>query len=357
LSSFYKLKENIKLNYNLYRVVRNIYGLGKGLKGFLLNKKGSMEHIKSTLSLIQKTGQVKGKPIIITIEPTNICNLKCPVCETGAGILKRRPQYLKYNDFKIIIDKIYKFTNTIMYYFMGEPFLNKNWVKEVRYAKEKGIPWIETCTNGDYANPKDIIESGIDFVSFQIAGMTQGTHQIYRVGSNLERVIKNLIDTIEIKKRTNSKVHIEVGFIVMKHNEHEIEKFINFARKIGVDSFNIISPAVRTVEQGKLFLPKNNKYWIYDRNAFEKGLLKRKVQPKNDCPWIYYSMVIMANGDVVPCCHDPLGKFVMGNILKQDFDEIWNGEKFRKFREKIHTNQKEISICRLCGGYGIPWLR
>ncbi|MFW5607577.1 MAG: SPASM domain-containing protein, partial [Campylobacter hyointestinalis] len=72
---------------------------------------------------------------------------------------------------------------------------------------------------------------------------------------------------------------------------------------------------------------------------------------------IYYSMTIMVNGDVVPCCHDACGKEVMGNLIEQNLDDIWNGEKFQNFRDKIHNEQKNIDICKLCSGYGVSDLK
>ena len=349
-----KIKNIIKKHYGLYVFLRNIYGLKKGIVALFQGKKGSSEHIKSTISLITKNSEILGKPINITIEPTNICNAKCPVCETGAGELERKKAYLSFEDFKIIIDKIYPYTNTLMYYFMGEPFLNKEWVKQIKYAKEKGIPFISTCTNGDVPGiPEGIIESGIDFVSFQMGGTTQETHEVYRVNTNLENIKNNLLQTIKLKKETGSKVHLEAGFILMKHNEHQVEEFIEWCKEIGVDSFNIIDPCVRTVEQGIKYLPSDYDHWIYDPEKFKAGILCRKIVPKNDCPWIYYNMTIMSNGDVVPCCHDPCGKEVMGNLIEQSLEEVWNGEKYKNFRDRIHTNQKDIEICRLCSGYGI----
>jgi len=349
-----KIKHEIKKHYRLYVFLRNIYGLKKGIVSLIQGKKGSVEHIKSTISLITKSNKILGRPINITIEPTNVCNARCPICETGSGKLRRKKAYLSFEDFKIIIDKIYPHTNTLMYYFMGEPFLNREWVKQIKYAKEKGIPFISTCTNGDVSGiPEGIIESGIDFVSFQIGGMTQKTHEIYRVNTNLDNIKNNILRTLELKKKTNSKVHIEVGYILMKHNEHQVEEFIKWCKEIGVNSFNIIDPCVRTIEQGIKYLPSDYEHWIYDPEKFKAGKLCRKVVPKNDCPWIYYSMVILVNGDVVPCCHDPHGKFVMGNLIKQDLEDIWNGEKYKSFRNRIHTDQKNIEICRLCSGYGI----
>ena len=349
-----KLKNLIRQNQHTYVFVRNIYGFKKGLLSLLAGKRGSYEHIKSTVSLVGKGKKILGRPINITIEPTNVCNAKCPICETGAEILDRKKAFLSFDDFKTILDKVAPFTNTLMYYFMGEPFLNKEWVKQVRYAKEKGIPFISTCTNGDVKGiPQEIIDSKIDFVSFQMGGMTQETHEVYRVNTNLENIKNNLVETLRLKHLHNSSVHIEAGFILMRHNEHQVEEFIEWCKAVDVDSFNIIDPCVRTVEQGTQYLPTDKEHWIYNPEKFAEGKLQRKIVPRNDCPWIYYSMTVMSNGDVVPCCHDPCGKEIMGNLLTQELDEVWNGPRFQTFRERIHTCQKDIEICSLCSGYGV----
>jgi len=349
-----KIKKQIKKNYNLYIFLRNLHGLSKGISGLFTGKRGSWDHIKSTMSMMKKDTYVSGFPMNIAIEPTNACNLKCPVCETGVGDLRRKTTYIKFNDFKTIIDKVYKHTNVLMYYFMGEPFLNNDWVKEVRYAKEMGIPFITTCTNGDFANAEDIIESRIDFVSFQLGGMSNETHKIYRVGSELDKVMVNLKALLLLKKEKNAHwLKIEVGFILMKHNEHEVESFKKFCKEYDVDYINVIDPCVRTVEQGHEMLPTDKNHWFYNPEDFYKGYLTPKIVPQNDCSWIYYSMVITAAGDIVPCCRDPRATLKMGNLITDSLDEIWNNKKYQNFRKRVLTNQKDIDICKLCSGYGI----
>jgi len=354
-----KLKQQVKKNRSFYVTLRNIDGLKKGFVGLLKNKRGSKDHLKSSLSLIRRSDRIVGRPMHITIEPTNICNAKCPVCETGAGILERKNAMLSFEDFKVIVDKVHEHTNTLMYYFMGEPFLNKQWVKQVKYAKDMGIPFISTCTNGDVKGiPQGIIDSGIDWVSFQMGGTTQETHEIYRVDTSLENARQNIIDTISLKQKHNKEnLTIEAGFILMKHNEHQVEEFQDWCKEVGVDSVNVIDPCVRTIEQGNVYLPTNEGNWIYDKKKFEEGRLQRKIIPKNDCPWIYYSMNVMCNGDVVPCCHDPHAKHVMGNLLEQELEEIWNGDSFQSFRNRINNDQRHVDICRLCSGYGVSGIK
>ena len=328
-------------------------GLALGALGLLRGRRGSLHHLRSTVSLARGTTTVSGRPMNITIEPTNACNLECPVCETGAGILGRATGHMTFEQFQTIIDKVGPHTNTLMFYFMGEPFLNKYAYEMIRYAKDNGIPFIETCTNGDFVDAEKLLDSGLDRVSFQIGGITQATHEVYRVRGQLERVMRNLRDTIRIRNARRAKLRIEVGFILMKHNEHEADEFQRMMLGLGADEATVIDPCVRTIEQGKQFLPVNKLHWFYDEQAFERGILRPKVLPDNVCPWIYYSLAIHVNGNVVPCCRDPRGTEVMGNLLEQDLDEIWNGEKFRSLRERIARDQGSVDICRLCSSYPV----
>jgi len=345
------IKEVLKKFPKLYAFLLFSFPYYTALIGLSKRRRGSKEHLLSTKSLFFKDTIIAGMPINITIEPTNICNLDCPVCETGAGILERKDANMSFAQFKTIIDRIHIHTNTLMFYYMGEPFMNKDAYRMITYAKNMGIPWITTCTNGDPVKPEKLVECGIDEVSFQIGGMTQETHQIYRVNSKLNKVIDNLRETVRLKKEKNSNIHIECGFIVMSHNEHEIEEFFHVMNEIGVDEANIVNPCVRNIEQGKQFLPADKKRWVYDVDTFNIGILKLKKSKDNGCPWIYYSMVVLVNGDVVPCCRDPQGKHVMGNIIEQDLNQIWNGKAFQSFRKTIKNNQSDIDICRLCSSY------
>ena len=318
----------------------------RGWFNFIINQKAAM----------LKISYVPALPVHITIEPTNFCNLRCPVCETGCRILERPQGFMSLDNFKKIIDKIYKHTNTLMFYFMGEPFLNKDAYEMIKYAKAKNI-FVEACTNGDFVDGRKLIDSGIDKISFQIGGTAQETHQIYRVNSNLEKILNNIKEAIKRKKETDAKTEIILGFIVMKHNEHQLNNFFKLAEELGAKG-EIISPCVRDFKQGKMFLPKDKKYWIYNKQDFENGILKPKTpMDRNSCWWIWHSLVITWDGDVVPCCRDPKAKYIMGNIFKNDLKDIWNNKKYKMFRKQILTNQKNIPICQLCTGFGLPHLK
>jgi MoaA/NifB/PqqE/SkfB family radical SAM enzyme len=295
-------------------------------------------------------------PVHIAIEPTNGCNAKCPVCETGKNEMLRRKGMLDKQAYEIFIDRVAKHTNSLLFYFMGEPFLNKHAYEMIRYTREKGI-YVETCTNGDFVDARGVIFSDINKISFQLGGMTDETHKRYRVDSSLTKAHKNLHELIEERRKNpESNVQIEVGFIVMRHNEHEVPAFLKWAREIGVDVANVVDPCVRNMLEGYAYLPKDRKYWFYDEKAFEQGLLKPKVLPQNECQWIWNSMQINWNGDAVPCCRDPNGKHVLGNVFQDGIMRVFNGKKARDFRRRILTEQGKVDICQLCSSYGLPTL-
>lgn len=310
----------------------------------------------SVMMKYKKTGPLM-MPVHVSIEPSNTCNALCPVCETGKNEMTRKKGRLDIDQYKNLIDEIWPTTSTLMYYFMGEPFLNKHAYEMIRYARDKKI-YVETCTNGDLVDPEGVIYSDINSISFQLGGMDQETHHRYRVNTDLNKAHEKLYKLIELRNKTpNSNVMIEVGFIVMRHNEHQVGEFLKWAQDIGVDKACIVDPCVRNMLEAHAYLPKNRKYWFYDEDAYNAGILKPKIIPQNECQWIWHSIQLNWNGDAVPCCRDPLGKHVFGNVFEEGLKKVWNGEKARKFRQMILTKQNKIGICKLCSGYSLPELK
>ncbi len=338
--------------------------LKKALWMFRTRPQGFWDFCLDTVSAVFKTGRIWGNPAFITIEPTNACDLECPVCETGAKILGRPKGRMSLPHYQHLVDQITHHTNAIQLYFMGEPFLHHDIYAMIRYAKQQGI-FVNIYSNGSVLDPEQTVASGLDEVNFNISGLTQETHQAYRINSNLERVISNIKALVAARERASvgqpadgkrRTPKINVGLIVMRQNEHEVDEFLRIVPTWGVDRAHVVDPCVRNMTQALTMLPENKKYWFYDEEAFKRGVLKPKYVPDNRCNWIYYSTIITWNGDVVPCCRDATGKHVMGNVFQEEFNTIWNGPKYREFRRKISTQQGSVDICRLCASFPVPAL-
>ena len=349
-------KSFIKHHKLLFRAAYFFYRVSNLLKMMLLSSSPfsrKWNYLKCFVSAELGSGKSYGSPVLLTIEPTNLCNLKCDICETGAGVLEREKKYMKYEEFCSIIDQFDGNLRTLFFYFMGEPFLNKDAYRMIEYAVNKGI-FVSTCTNGDLVEPEKLVNSGIQEVNFQIAGMTQEVQNVYRNGSDLKKVFANLEKTVELRNSGNIKMDVIPGFILMKHNEHQVPDFISYCKSLGLDRYNVIGTCARTLEQASIYLPSDKSFWIYNEDELAHGRLVPLTRPDNFCPWIYFSASIMVNGDVVPCCRDPKGKFILGNVFNNKFSEIWNNDKYQAVRRAVAKNSNDFKLCQLCPGEQAP---
>ena len=343
--------------YDVYNLLlRTFY---RSLQQFLKTKipiSQKLNFFLSSISAFFKMKKSLGKPVLLTIEPTNTCDQKCPICETGNGTLGREKRVMSYDSFKNIINQFDGTLNQLYFYFMGEPFLNKDAYKMIEYAENRGI-YVSTCTNGNFVDPGNLINSKISEVNFQISGMTQKLHTRYRVGGKLKQVLSKIEETVKIRDKHKAKTKIFVGYILMKHNEHQLNDFITFCKKAQVDNYNIIGTTARTVKQAKEFMPSNSKYRIFSEKKLEKGLLVPKQRPNNYCGYLYGGTNIMVNGDVVSCCRDPKGKNVLGNVFDNNIYKIWNNEKYQRVRTLVNKKSNSLDLCKICIGENVPELK
>src|SRR5215210_305668 len=168
-----------------------------------------------------------GQPISISFEPTTSCNLRCPECPSGLRAFTRPTGMLKKDFFRQTIDDIHKDILYLIFYFQGEPFLNREFLDMVKYAADKKI-YTATSTNAHYLTDevaKKTVESGLDRLIISIDGTTQDVYKQYRVGGNLNKVIEGAKNIVKWKKELKSKTpFIFFQFLVVKPNEHQVSE-------------------------------------------------------------------------------------------------------------------------------------
>ena len=58
-------------------------------------------------------------------------------------------------------------------------------------------------------------------------------------------------------------------------------------------------------------------------------------------------LYVDADGSVVPCCQHPMAG-VFGNLKRQTYNEIMNGETRRRFRHNMTTDRSGMAVCSKC---------
>lgn len=303
--------------------------------------------VSYVLSLLLKKAIVWGYPPIVMIEPTNICNLKCPLCPSGADQLNRERGHMSLELFEKIVDEVKDYSFMLILWNQGEPFLNPDFCRMMQYANTKKL-YLMVSTNANVMpDAKDIINSGLDRLIVSLDGATQETYNKYRINGSLEKVLNNVRSLIQVKKELHkSTPHIIWQFLVMKHNEHEIDTIKKLAKDIGVDECSLKTVQIYAKEDIKNFLPNNPKYRRYKINGDNFEL---KFGIKNRCYRIWNQPVINWNGEMAVCCFDKDNLIKLGNIKYNSFLDLWQSKDFMSFRQTILTNRAKYDICRNCG--------
>ncbi len=301
---------------------------------------------------------VFGYPYWLTIDPTNICTLRCPFCPTGQQRNSRPKEAMFFQNFKKIIDELGPYLIHIDFCNWGEPLLNKELFDMIAYAKKFFID-TKVDTNLNYLSEEDaekMILTGLDRLIVSIDGTSQETYSKYRVGGDFHKVINNLKTLIEKKKELNRKnPFITWQFLVFRHNEHEIEEVKRLGRELGVYAVGITKAFIGD----KDWIPINEEYSHYKKEEIKSEYTSEhfKKPPDRFCNWLWEAIVVNSNGSVSPCCSIENEKDDFGNIFQHPFREIWNNQKYsiarRYIKDKQSINTSNSNICIECRHLGL----
>jgi radical SAM protein with 4Fe4S-binding SPASM domain len=291
-----------------------------------------------------------GFPISISFEPTTSCNLRCPECPSGLRAFTRPTGMLKRDFFTETIDQLSPDLLYLVFYFQGEPYLNPAFLDMVKYAASKKI-YTATSTNAHYLNDdnaRKTVESGLDRLIISIDGTTQETYQQYRVGGNLQKVLTGAANIVRWKKELKSKTpFIIFQFLVVRHNEHQIEDVKRLGREVGVDEVRLKTAQVYDYENDpNELIPVNNQYSRYKKNR--EGKMTFKGNNARHCWRLWHDPVITWDGTVVPCCFDKDAMHKLGSLHNQSFKTLWKNPQYKEFRSKVLHSRQNIDICANC---------
>ncbi|MFZ5644534.1 MAG: radical SAM protein [Bacillota bacterium] len=305
-------------------------------------------------------------PIYVEIAPSGNCNHRCMFC--ALDYLEYKPIFL---DKELLLRNLQEMAGrgvkSVMYAGEGEPLLNKNTPDIIRQTRLLGID-VAMTTNGVLFS-KEVAEECLGsctWVRFSVNAGTSGTyHEVHRGRpEDFERVLTNLGNAVEVKRKKGLKTTIGVQMLLIPQNFHEAVSMGKILKEIGVDYFSIkpfsqhpksictIDPSFKyedhlEIEQQLGELSNDTFRIVFRSNAMRKLKLSRSYRRCLGLPfWAY----IDANARVW-ACSAYLGdeKFCYGSLKEENFMGIWEGER----RSKILAWVKNMDvtdcreICRL----------
>jgi MoaA/NifB/PqqE/SkfB family radical SAM enzyme len=317
----------------------------------------------------------KGKPFSAwQIELTTRCPLRCKMCIRAESDLWQY-QDMPLENFEKLLPYL-KDVETIVLEGWGESLLHQDLSQCIRLVKKEG-PQVGFVTSGmglTKNRVSELIEAGIDFVGFSIAGTTSETHDAIRVNSHLPEILNAIRLFHEEKKcRGLLRPKMHLIFLMVKDNIQEVLLVPSFAKEAGIEEV-VLTNICHTInlwqEQQRVFICRS------DENPYEeivkqaetnarrlKIRLKRpslstidvSVCEENPLGNLYIS----ADGEVSPCVYlyPPLpspfkrifcgGEYrvervTFGNVFEESFSRIWNSRDYQSFRNRFIERKDKL---------------
>ncbi len=296
------------------------------------------------ISWASQQPRVVGLPISISIEPTSICQLRCPECPTGMGVLKRSRGSIELQHFKKVVDELSPYLIYLNLYVQGEPFMHPQFDVLVRYARSKSI-YTSTSTNGHFINAvmaHKIVEAGLTRLIFSLDGITQQSYTKYRRGGDVEVVKQAIRDVVAAKKHHRKRFPLVIiQFLVFKHNEHEMDDLVLLANNLGVDKVEFKSAQFNDFGFGEVEEPENATYARYSNR-----MLKHPM--RNRCWRMWQAPVVTWDGAVCPCCYDKDAEWSFGNAFQIPIAKLLHSPSYKEFASKVFVDKQQLNMCHNC---------
>ncbi len=329
-------------------------------------KKEHMTELAAYKKMLWKQPQLRNLFLELTME----CNERCLHCGSRCGELSS--ELLRVEDYKLFLDKIKADFGTEGLQLCvtgGEPLLRPDFFEIMGYAHSLGFHWGMT-SNGtliDETVAKQLQECGMSTISISVDGLTE-THDWFRQTPGGYRAAMNGVEAL---LSNGSFEHVQITTVVHRKNIGELEELYRILQDVDIDSWRVIGlePIGRAEDMPELLLTPQDQVTLFD---FIKEKRRQGEPVQYGCchylgteyerevrDWYFicnagiYTVSVMANGDIGACLDiERRPELIYGNILKDDFTEVWKN-RFEVYRQNLYEKNETCRSCterEFCGG-------
>lgn len=288
-----------------------------------------------------------GQPYAIMIDPSGACNFKCCFCPCNNATENQsnRHTVMAFDMFTSIVDGLTQFPGkvpVIDLYGLGEPLLNRNFVRMVKYLKSKNVcHMIRTTTNGSLLTKAlidELVDSGIDYVKISIEGLSASDYkEICDITIDYDELIENIR---YLYKKSRGKFEIGTKIISSAFSSQEDrQRYLDLFSPI-TDYTYIRNVQTNWAEFDNLVIPDGTEDGKYCNN---------KIPPYDVCSYPLTHMLVHSNGDIGLCCYDWKHETAYANIAQMSVPEAWTSKELQAIRLAHLTGKRgTLPYCRSC---------
>jgi radical SAM protein with 4Fe4S-binding SPASM domain len=294
--------------------------------------------------LLRRELRVAYLPEYVSVEVTNLCNFKCSFCpqSSPSHFAAVGRSFMTAERADQLLGKLRQagVRSTLLHWTLdGEPFMNRQFHELCEVACRWGFSDIAFATNGSLCTPRRLLELpraahyvlGIDFCAD-----VDHFERVRGPRGSWAHVRRNVLAALADDRLAHIRIRLKdiSSFDVSDRREQRV-RFRRLQRLFPAS--HRLSFATKTFHNATGFL------------TTRAGHGRRYHR----CPYPWATLNIASNGEVVACSRDLQHKTVLGNLLAQPLDEIWNGLPMQALRRDLRDRRPELQ--RACAGCDMPY--
>lgn len=296
-------------------------------------------------------------PHILHVGVTTMCNLRCPACPTGNGTLGRPAEHLSFDIYSRTVDELRDVLMLQIFWDWGEPLMHPRFPDMIDYASRSGI-MTAVSTNGTVANSEKQIDRLVaarpSVVMVCVDGADQQTHETYRAGAKLSKVLDTIRRLRDAKDRQGTLYPlIEFRTLAIRENEHQMPELLRMATDYGADLLNVKSLRPfdyrgTNVDSKLVPLGPSMSRYSYDQAARDAARrLEVGASGPLRCGKPHRSPTLNSDGTLVFCGYSEYADEKFGKIGEEGFRHLWRSRRSREIRRRF-ARRGGTETCDTC---------
>jgi radical SAM protein with 4Fe4S-binding SPASM domain len=267
---------------------------------------------------------------------------------------------------------------------LGEPLLHPRFFDMVAYAVARGIE-VSTNTNLTALSERraeECVKSGLRRMHVSLDAAQAAAYEYIRTGARYDRVLRNLGRMVEAKARLRAQFpDIHLVAVVMRRNLEELPGLVALAHQYGAQGLSVqhlchdfsesslpekYRPMRAFVDAetllgedparvGKIFGEARAlaaRFGVQLRlPSAEPRAHPAGTDGRSRCDWPWRGSYISFSGEAMPCCMVATpDRINFGNMSREGVVRVWNNAAYRKFRDRLASDDPP-EICKGCAVY------
>ena len=277
------------------------------------------------------------------------CNNACAHCYNEQNRVGTRSMTL--GQWEQVLGKLHRMGIPHVIFTGGEPTLHQNLVALIAHARSLGLVTGMNSNGRRFADAEftaAVVQAGLSHLQVTLQSHQAPIHNAMTGAASFDETVTGIRNALQ------AGLHTITNTTLTRKNADDAEEIVEFLHALGLKTFAMngmihsgsgcgfpdaiaedrLAPVLvavrdRAAELGMRFL------WYTPTPYCQLSPVELGLGPKR-CNAAEYTVAIEPDGSVLPCqsYYEPAG-----NLLDDDWDEIWNSPLFRSFRDRVENPQ------------------